>query len=434
MAKKQAVLLIHGIGEQRPMETLRGFVKAVWQTDDDVKHQHAQSDIFSKPDNISGSYELRRLTTTKNRKNIRTDFFEYYWAHLMDGNTLTHTTGWVKVLLGRSPAKIPQRLKPLWWGLILAIFVVAVFAFQYVLPDDHKWRVIHENFFIAVGILLPIVVTPIMTNILGDAARYLNPAPNNIKRREEIRKKGIEILNKLHESGKYDRIIVVGHSLGSVIGYDILNYSWVLYNTNMDKKIPHPVLTKLENDLKAGKISIDKYRDSQKKLTEEFGKCGVDWLVTDFVTLGSPLTYADLLLAKDAGDLNLKQDQRELATCPPKLEDGRFSYPTNAKQRIPHHASVFGPTKWTNLYFPSKLLLWGDMIGGPLQGVFGSMIEDKPVYFEKGKSGFFSHTKYWKLGKRETDIVQPYIEELRNAVNLLNKPQTKANDKETRVG
>jgi len=32
--KKQAVLLIHGIGEQRPMDTLRGFVETVWTSDE----------------------------------------------------------------------------------------------------------------------------------------------------------------------------------------------------------------------------------------------------------------------------------------------------------------------------------------------------------------------------------------------------------------
>ena len=32
---KQAVLLIHGIGEQRPMETLRAFVDEVWSQDRD---------------------------------------------------------------------------------------------------------------------------------------------------------------------------------------------------------------------------------------------------------------------------------------------------------------------------------------------------------------------------------------------------------------
>ena len=44
-----------------------GFVDAVWITDDAIHHKHAITGIFSKPDKISGNFELRRLTTTKNK-------------------------------------------------------------------------------------------------------------------------------------------------------------------------------------------------------------------------------------------------------------------------------------------------------------------------------------------------------------------------------
>ena len=69
---KQAVLLIHGIGEQRPMDTLRGFVRTMWMTDASVQHPHAKPGVFSKPDDVSGNYELRRLTTTQDRNGVRT--------------------------------------------------------------------------------------------------------------------------------------------------------------------------------------------------------------------------------------------------------------------------------------------------------------------------------------------------------------------------
>src|SRR5437764_393830 len=61
-----------------------------------------------------------------------------------------------------------------------------------------------------------------LTHYAGDAARYLHVAPPNIQGRRQIREAGIDLLEKLHQSGEYDRIILVGHSLGSVIGFDIL--------------------------------------------------------------------------------------------------------------------------------------------------------------------------------------------------------------------
>jgi len=82
---RQAVLLIHGMGEQRPMDTLRRFIRAVWETDDEVKHKFATPETYNKPDTISKSFELRKITTTKNQDERYTDFFEYYWAHRMQG-------------------------------------------------------------------------------------------------------------------------------------------------------------------------------------------------------------------------------------------------------------------------------------------------------------------------------------------------------------
>src|SRR5215813_7993104 len=81
-ADMQAVVVIHGMGEQRPMDTIKAFVKAVWETDtvitaNDLPHP---SQVWSKPDVRTGSLELRRITTresipsTSFPRRVRTDF------------------------------------------------------------------------------------------------------------------------------------------------------------------------------------------------------------------------------------------------------------------------------------------------------------------------------------------------------------------------
>jgi hypothetical protein len=90
--KKIAVVITHG--EQIPMETLRGFVEAAWVTDADVHcspPDEQPGDIWIKPDAVTGSLELRRITTrwTKSpanpqAKGPRVDFFEFYWAEAPD--------------------------------------------------------------------------------------------------------------------------------------------------------------------------------------------------------------------------------------------------------------------------------------------------------------------------------------------------------------
>ena len=49
---------------------------------------------------------------------------------------------------------------------------------------------------------------------LGDAARYFRNSPANVAVRRAIRKEAVDTLERLHNCGLYDRIIVVAHSLG----------------------------------------------------------------------------------------------------------------------------------------------------------------------------------------------------------------------------
>ncbi|MGH6800989.1 MAG: hypothetical protein ACRECZ_06195, partial [Methylocella sp.] len=56
---KQAIVVIHGIGEQMPMDTIKRFVKAVWTTDTAIHHEDKDKDkegeedkanVWSSPD------------------------------------------------------------------------------------------------------------------------------------------------------------------------------------------------------------------------------------------------------------------------------------------------------------------------------------------------------------------------------------------------
>lgn len=61
-----------------------------------------------------------------------------------------------------------------------------------------------------------------LTSFIGDAARYFRNAPSNVAVRREIRQQAVNTLEMLHSCGKYDRIIIVAHSLGTVVAYDML--------------------------------------------------------------------------------------------------------------------------------------------------------------------------------------------------------------------
>ena len=61
----------------------------------------------------------------------------------------------------------------------------------------------------------------LVLRIVTDAARYLDNTPENIGERQIIRAECVKFIRQLNESAdpKYDRIVVIGHSLGSVIAY-----------------------------------------------------------------------------------------------------------------------------------------------------------------------------------------------------------------------
>src|SRR5712664_3829494 len=123
--KKIAVVITHGMGEQIPMETLRGFVDAAWVTNRNVQWlppvDEKPDDIWIKPDEVTGSLELRRITTRWTRtaedqkvKGPRVDFFEFYWADLAEGTTVQELWDWLRTLLWRWPRQVPKGLMGAW--------------------------------------------------------------------------------------------------------------------------------------------------------------------------------------------------------------------------------------------------------------------------------------------------------------------------------
>ena len=181
--------------------------------------------------------------------------------------------------------------------------------------------------------------------------------------------------------------------------------------------------------------------EAQRAYGFELLENGNPWLVTDFVTLGSPLAHAELLLTRRRGELALRQRQRELPTSLPFLEYGKvFSYKhryTSVGEdgeaserilRVPNHAAVFAPVRWTNLYFPTRMLLFGDIIGGPLADTtkprsprFGPAIRDLPVK-TRAAFGLLSHTRYWREHAADAGLANAPVTVLRAALSLDDRP------------
>ncbi|MDH3500197.1 MAG: hypothetical protein OEM97_08755, partial [Acidimicrobiia bacterium] len=237
---RQAVVVVHGIGEQRPMATLPSYVYGLVE-DDDL--------VFSGPDRVSGHSDQRRMKVTwlprldpdpesgDQRPPAHTDFFELYWAHQIRGTEMRHVVSWVLGLL-RRPARLTPRLRRFlrfhvryWWLLpiALAVFIAGFFIGGGATPVGAavRWA----------GALTGSLATGLIVSRLGDVPRYVNNVADNVGIQRSIRRQGADLLRRLHDdtfSGsdrpRYDRIIVVGHSLGSIVAYDIVRDYWTEAN------------------------------------------------------------------------------------------------------------------------------------------------------------------------------------------------------------
>jgi hypothetical protein len=471
----QAVIVIHGMDEQIPMDTIKGFVDAVWRKDEAIAASGPPdpTEVWSKPDARTGSLELRRITTRESiaspafRNGVRTDFYELYWADLTAGATWDSLKSWVGGLLFRPLNRVPPNVRPAWLVLWLGSALVLCLAVLAVLPEsgwkklgvpgvsDWHWLIA------ALAVAVTALVHRMGTSTFGRVVRYTRADPDNIAARAAVRDRGMKLLRALHESSHYNRIVVVAHSLGTMLAHDLLGYFWAEREAARTLREGTPefaALCRLEQaaarleQAPADPDLLTGYRAAQHELGRMLGERSAPfppadadrrWLITDLVTLGSPLTHAEFLIAADRKDLEARKAARELPQCPPLREplDPKVRKRAQSARGMPladpvertrlmsypvpgatdtwmlHHAAPFAVVRWTNVYDPAMLVFLGDVIGGPVAPAFGPGIVDIDLKARRGgrQSRTFTHTKYWALDEPSR------IEACREAISLLNR-------------
>lgn len=389
--QKTAIVVIHGMGNQRPMETVRKLVENLFYSKNgDQNKKEDKFNIYSAPERVSGSFDHRKLIAMNN--NYKFDCYEFYYAHLMKETNSMQSLNWMIKLLIR--ALNSERLGLL--ALLVIIILICLTIGGYMLLswlfeftiDTLSWQpFIKYPLLIIIPLLLLLIVKKILALFsasFGDVIRYTVPHPENIEIRQKITDKAVEFLSNLHNNFDYDRIIVIGHSLGSIVAYEMLYNTFSNFNKAFEKN----------SFIDTSKVeSIN----STEKINERFKKMvsfGWKWRVTDFITCGSPLTHADFILTDKMNDFTHKVKLGEYATCPSIGEESNLFYEKKGKF-IPTHYSMFRYVKWNNIYFQN------DFIGGALKKLFGGGICDKVLVPKNifNKIPIKSHTKYWDKEK-----------------------------------
>ena len=400
------------MGEQRPSDTLVQMANAVIKPRSEEDQEKGIPRFISRPDMVTNGYDARRYLATGSDSQVQTELYEYHWAHLMPGNVLSHLWPLVRQVMLRLPWQIPGQLVPIWASLWLVVVIVAI-AVWLIREDLTQLNI--DGLLAALGLGgIGLFVTAYAIRWVGrslsrsfvDVARYVDARPENQKARDDIRRGAITLLQGLHESARYQRIIVIGHSLGSVIGYDAINYLWARMNKQHGQLAPttHDMMANLEKvgrEVKEDRGRLKDYMDAQRELWVEQRLNGNPWLITDFVAVGSPLAHAHVLMVKNKEELDRRIQMLEATSCPPRGENSPdnqwtsvpewYSYPFE-EARILYEAAPFAVVRWHSLFLPK------DHFAGPLQPNFGNGVNDvEAVSHDRGTNiPFFAHGKYFR--------------------------------------
>lgn len=341
-----AVVLVHGMGEKRPIETLDDFAKTALRP---------TWDYYPLPAEVTDTYEARRFTSAQ------ADIYEYHWPYLMTADKYAGAMPMALRLFLRRPSNVPDGLLGIWrrvWTVVVAILLLipALFVAGYALNTDVPvWiiglitsAVILVFWFGLYRMAAKALVTK-TTKSLVDVARYLDSSPSSYAARRAIRGGLVDMLRALHD-GRYSRIVVVGHGVGTYISYDALTVFWA---------------------------------EAQRQ--------GSPWRITDFVTIGAPMALADLLVTRPGLFSGFKKSDSTLRR---ELFDGLV----RRGALVLGSNAPFTVTRWTNLWFPvTRGSLHGDWFGGAVGPLFGPGIRDiavkgnQPERFKRGSA----HTEYF---------------------------------------
>ena len=244
MKKRTAVMVIHGIGQQQPLETLNHFVTNFSRV------YAGEIEKLYKPEGpaVECRHRLKRFAGTWNESLVeihspavpeaaKVHVFEYYWAHLTQRQvSLVEVLGWMldvadgaKAFYDANPAlargnendaffRQDGEFKKYHYLISLAGRGRILCKLVLLLKSLLKQRNFLSRF------LLNLLTGPLV-DFLGDVTLYTttDTCSRHYEVRQQILDGAVMKAKLLLEDEDYDEVILLGHSLGSVIAYDVVD-------------------------------------------------------------------------------------------------------------------------------------------------------------------------------------------------------------------
>lgn len=238
---RTAILVIHGIGQQLPFATLdqfaQGFVDYMTPKEEHApdKWPYTLTQLATYADNDRGCEFCLRLAHADSPSGYL-DLHEFYWAFQTEKQTSpSEISDWLTDALGsfrehykegaelqkqyesRNQWRKMNKLEWLRWGVWAWRLGQVANALISWLPGGvlRSVRSVAETIFPA----------KLVTDYVGDVVVYTSTDRKSrfYGVRDSILKAALVKVRALLADPQYERVILVGHSLGTVIGYDMLN-------------------------------------------------------------------------------------------------------------------------------------------------------------------------------------------------------------------
>ncbi|BAY35199.1 hypothetical protein NIES2107_71100 (plasmid) [Nostoc carneum NIES-2107] len=249
---RTAFLLIHGVGEQNPYETVDYFAQNLLKY---FQEQNLQTELehrIARRTLANGGVwteSFVRLSPPKNEQDL-IDVHEYYWAPDTENKiTVPEILQWAEQtldgtikfynrkenedlldkLLDNPHRQNVFKFRLRWLTLFLRLFnfFYPILRLLVLLILLLVGPVLQGRFLQSAWKLSKKLITPPLVNFVGDVSIYTktNPKSPYQKIRQQVIADCLKLLQQISEDeeGKYDQVIIAGHSLGSCIAYDTLN-------------------------------------------------------------------------------------------------------------------------------------------------------------------------------------------------------------------
>lgn len=408
ISKNSAILVFHGIGEQKPFETLdtfvRGLLDAYICVGFDIKKFHLTHDLVKH--NIGDTHWYENIIRIEyNDSPYYLDCYEFYWADKTEDKVSWNdiqdwidmiTNGANKFYKDKAESAKKNKDESIFFenGVFKkGLYKTSLKLIGIVLPTFGSLASAILNLIRYIPFLGEIIYgifrskgqsnSKKLTNILGDIVAYNSPDPKNklFKTRREIQKYASKSIQHLIEAKqnngivyKYDKIVVVAHSLGTQIAFDGFN------------SIDH-------------KVALgDIYR---KDIQEVLG----------FVTFGSHLDKAAFFFREQTEKKEYIKAQIRQNFYAFKQKKDEENYEVKVNNRL---KSKLSNIKWRNYYDIN------DPVSGELD-YYDQVVNIRCDYKcynqnEKRNSLFyirhllpFTHSYYWRDNRLYQDIIIGYL-------------------------